>query len=136
MFEKELTDKVAFLSQLFRGEFIFPAGQGLVANLEESIERLQKHQVMEVITDKGSVRQIGLTATERQRGRENYDFYCFLLWPFVEAAWLGSVSLLSLVPSHSDQSPWLDMKSVQESAQLLGKTLYHSGDLSYYEAVN
>ena len=136
MQEKELTEKVAFLSQLFRGEFIFPAGQGLVSNLNEAIERLQKHKVMEMVTNHDGVRRIGLTTTERQRGRENYDFYCFLLWPFVEAAWLGSVSLLSLVPPRSDQSPWLDMKSVQDSAQLLGKTLYHSGDLSYYEAVN
>ena len=136
MQEKELTEKVAFLSQLFRGEFIFPAGQGLVSNLNEAIERLQKHKVMEMVTNHDGVRRIGLTTTERQRGRENYDFYCFLLWPFVEAAWLGSVSLLSLVPHRSDQSPWLDMKSVQDSAQLLGKTLYHSGDLSYYEAVN
>ena len=134
--EKELTEKVAFLSQLFRGEFIFPAGQGLLSNLTEAIDRLQKHKVMEMVTDNDGARRIGLTTTERQRGRENYDFYCFLLWPFVEAAWLGSVSLLSLVPPRSDQSPWLDMKSVQDSAQLLGKTLYHSGDLSYFEAVN
>ena len=49
---------------------------------------------------------------------------------------LGAVSLLSLIPPSSSQSPWLDMKSVQDSAQLLGKTLYHSGDLSYFEAVN
>jgi len=91
---------------------------------------------MEVFTDSDGVRHIGLTTTERQRGRENYDFYCFLLWPFVEAAWLGSVSLLSLIPPRPDQSPWLDMKSAQDSAQLLGKTLYHSGDLSYFEAVN
>lgn len=134
--ENELTDKVAFLSQLFRGEFIFPAGQGLVANLGEAIERLQSHQVMEVVVDKSGVRQIGLTKTERERGRENYDFYCFLLWPFVEAAWLGSVSLLSLVPTNAENSPWIDLKSAQDSAQLLGKTLYHSGDLSYFEAVN
>lgn len=28
------------------------------------------------------------------------------------------------------------MKKAQDSAQLLGKTLYHQGDLSYFEAVN
>ena len=28
------------------------------------------------------------------------------------------------------------MKRVQDRSQLLGKTLYHQGDLSYYEAVN
>jgi len=31
---------------------------------------------------------------------------------------------------------WLDVKGCQDSAQLLGKTLYHQGDLSYFEAVN
>ncbi|KAK3059373.1 hypothetical protein LTS18_011023 [Coniosporium uncinatum] len=30
----------------------------------------------------------------------------------------------------------LDLKKVQDRAQLLGKTLYHQGDLSYFEAVN
>jgi hypothetical protein len=28
------------------------------------------------------------------------------------------------------------MKKVQDAAQMLGKTLYHQGDLSYFEAVN
>ena len=31
---------------------------------------------------------------------------------------------------------WLDVKKTQDAAQLLGKTLYHQGDLSYFEAVN
>lgn len=31
---------------------------------------------------------------------------------------------------------WLDLRQVQNYAQLLGKTLYHQGDLSYFEAVN
>lgn len=31
---------------------------------------------------------------------------------------------------------WLDVTKTQEAAQLLGKTLYHQGDLSYFEAVN
>ena len=31
---------------------------------------------------------------------------------------------------------WLDVKRTQDAAQLLGKTLYHQGDLSYFEAVN
>ncbi|KAI7203833.1 hypothetical protein KC352_g18678 [Hortaea werneckii] len=35
-----------------------------------------------------------------------------------------------------DNGIWLDLKLVQTKAQLLGKTLYHQGDLSYFEAVN
>ena len=43
-----------------------------------------------------------------------------------------------LVPpaDHADFEAWLDLKTVQDRAQLLGKTLYHQGDLSYFEAVN
>lgn len=31
---------------------------------------------------------------------------------------------------------WLDLAKTQDAAQNLGKTLYHQGDLSYFEAVN
>ena len=31
---------------------------------------------------------------------------------------------------------WIESKEAQDRAQLLGKTLYHQGDLSYFEAVN
>ena len=31
---------------------------------------------------------------------------------------------------------WLDVAKTQDAAQLLGKTLFHQGDLSYFEAVN
>lgn len=58
----------------------------------------------------------------------------------MEASWLGAVSLLMLTPlkaaTGDAQDGWLDLKRVQDSAQLLGKTLYHQGDLSYFEAVN
>lgn len=81
---------------------------------------------------------ISLNDSERLQGRENFDFYCFLIWPFIEATWLGAVSLLMLTPLSTSTSAedWLELKPVQDSAQLLGKTLYHQGDLSYFEAVN
>lgn len=61
-----------------------------------------------------------LTAAERQCGRENYDFYCFLIWPFIEAAWLGAVSLLGLTPPvDSPKDIWIDSKKAQDSAQLV-----------------
>lgn len=44
--------------------------------------------------------------------------------------------MLTPPPEHPDFESWLDFKAVQDKAQLLGKTLYHQGDLSYYEAVN
>jgi 1-acyl-sn-glycerol-3-phosphate acyltransferase len=137
MVESELIDQVTFLSQLFRGEFIFPAGEGLAANLERAVAGLQRDEVIELFTGDGGQTYAGLSNIERQRGRENYDFYCFLIWPFIEAAWLGAVSLMCLTPpSPAEADIWIDMKKAQDSAQLLGKTLYHQGDLSYFEAVN
>ncbi|OAL34714.1 hypothetical protein AYO20_05909 [Fonsecaea nubica] len=131
--EAELTDKVTFLSQLFRGEFIFPAGQGLRHNLEQAMQGLVRDDVLRVTED--SERMVGLSDAERKSGRENYDLYCFLIWPFVDAAWLGAVSLLALVPPASSAG-WVDMQKAQNMAQLAGRTLYHQGDLSYFEAVN
>lgn len=137
MVEAELIDQVTFLSQLFRGEFIFPAGEGLVANLERAVTGLQADKVIDLFTDDDGQPYAGLSNIERQRGRENYDFYCFLIWPFIEAIWLGAVSLMCLTPpSAAETDIWIEMKKAQDSAQLLGKTLYHQGDLSYFEAVN
>ncbi|KAF2429021.1 acyltransferase [Tothia fuscella] len=143
----QLRDQVFFLSQLFRGEFIFPP-EGLTVNLEKALHSLQADNVVTLTMSTPSssddtthtqpkVEFVELSSTERDSGRENYDFYCFLIWPFIEASWLGAISLLMLTPPfHHTGDLWLDMKSLQDSAQLLGKTLYHQGDLSYFEAVN
>ena len=139
--------------QLFRGEFIFPP-EGLTMNLENTLRVLEKDQVITVTRDSASQPlYIELSDQERHCGRENYDFYCFLIWPFIEASWLGTVSLLGLTPPlDGPKDVWIDLSKVQNNAQLvrpakhlrpassnviqLGKTLYHQGDLSYFEAVN
>lgn len=133
---EELRSYVYFLSQLFRGEFIFPP-EGLDANLEKAFRSLEADNVLSVARNGESIEFVELSPIERESGRENYDFYCFLIWPFIEAAWLGSVSLMMLTPPADYVCDgWLEMKKVQDHAQLLGKTLYHQGDLSYFEAVN
>ncbi|GME27436.1 Glycerol-3-phosphate acyltransferase [Neofusicoccum parvum] len=140
----DLYAQVSFLSQLFRGEFIFPT-EGLPTNLERTLQSLEADNVIKVTREPGVVGEGGgekviwveLSDAERESGRENYDFYCFMIWPFVEASWLGAVSLMMLTPPPgTPESTWLDMKKVQDRAQVLGKTLYHQGDLSYFEAVN
>ncbi|WEW57717.1 hypothetical protein PRK78_003184 [Emydomyces testavorans] len=122
---------------IFRGEFIFPP-EGLMANLGKTLQGLERDNVIKVTRNSANMPTvIGLSDQERKCGRENYDFYCFLIWPFIEACWLGAVSLMGLTPPlSSPQTVWIDMKRAQDSAQLLGKTLYHQGDLSYFEAVN
>ncbi|MCJ1429713.1 hypothetical protein MMC29_007628 [Sticta canariensis] len=132
-----LYDQVSFLSQLFRGEFIYPT-TGLQANLEKTLRGLEADDVITVARNsEGEALSAELSATERTRGRENFDFYCFLIWPFIESTWLGAVSLMGLTPpSDAARDTSLDLKQTQDKAQLLGKTLYHQGDLSYFEAVN
>ncbi|KAL9112656.1 MAG: hypothetical protein Q9187_007742 [Circinaria calcarea] len=142
---EDLYDQVSFLSQLFRGEFIYPT-EGLSTNLEKTLQGLEADEVIKIINDpmsdpasdpSSSVTTIELTDLERARGRENFDFYCFLIWPFVEASWLGAVSLMGLTPpTNTEGDVWLDLTRFQDKAQLLGKSLYHQGDLSYFEAVN
>ena len=136
----DLHAQVHFLSQLFRGEFIFPT-EGLDHNLNKTLSGLEADNVIKITrsADNPTIQWIELSDAERETGRENFDFYCFLIWPFIEAAWLGAMSLMMLTPplTHStSQTPWLELKKVQDRAQLFGKTLYHQGDLSYFEAVN
>ncbi|KAF2201751.1 glycerol-3-phosphate acyltransferase [Delitschia confertaspora ATCC 74209] len=136
----DLRGQVYFLSQLFRGEFIFPT-EGLDANLAKTIDGLESDNVIKVTRneeDGTKVEFVELHPAERETGRENFDFYCFLIWPFIEATWLGAMSLMMLTPpsTRKGKEVWLDAKKVQDRAQLFGKTLYHQGDLSYFEAVN
>ncbi|KAI1497868.1 acyltransferase [Biscogniauxia marginata] len=132
-----LRDQVLFLSSLFRGEFIFPS-EGLAANLENTLTGLENDRVINLNRDdKGSIYSIGLADEERLAGRENYDFYCFLIWPFIESSWLAAISIMGLTPPLEQKDDiWIEVAKAQDTAQLLGKTLYHQGDLSYFEAVN
>jgi 1-acyl-sn-glycerol-3-phosphate acyltransferase len=132
-----LREYVLFLSQLFRAEFIFDT-RPLDENLRDTLKTLEDDRVIQTASEDGEVTTIELHPEERATGRENFDFYCFLIWPYIEAAWLGAISLFMLAapPKTTDSEPWVDFKQAQDLAQLLGKTLYHQGDLSYYEAVN
>ena len=136
----EVRQYVSFLSQLFRAEFIFPT-TSLDENLQDTLEKLEKDRVIVTFRDNDNsngIEYIELHPDERESGRDSFDLYNFLIWPFIDAAWLGAISLFMLVPprDHSDFEGWLDLGPVQDKAQFLGKTLYHQGDLSYYEAVN
>jgi len=129
----QLLDEVSFVSSILKLDMIFKQG-GVESNTLRTIRWLAENNVLEV-TDDG---WIGLTDAERACGRENYDFLCFLIWPFVESYWLAAVALLSLTPAKPDvvEPQWIDEKTFSNRTQALGKTLYYQGDLSYLEAVN
>jgi hypothetical protein len=119
---EELRDQVAFLSSLFRGEFIF-SDDGLEVNLDRTLRGLEADRVVRLDRDdKGNVVKVGLSDEERKVGRENYDFYCFLIWPFIEAAWLAAVALIGLSPpSPKYEDTWMEEKQAQKGAQLVSQ---------------
>ncbi|GAA5814739.1 hypothetical protein MFLAVUS_008241 [Mucor flavus] len=130
---EHLLDEISFLSSLLKLDMIYKPG-GVEANTKRTIQWLADNQVIEVCED-GC---IGLSDIERSCGRENYDFLCFMIWPFIESYWLAAISLFTLAPpSVAAQEPiWVDSKLFANRTQSLGKTLYYQGDLSYLEAVN
>jgi hypothetical protein len=82
---------------------------------------------------------VTLSAEERRTGRETFDFYCFLLWPFVETYWLCAVSLYTILPdkeTNPDGLYWIDWKVFMDRSQIFGKTLYYEGDISYFESIS
>lgn len=138
----ELLERVQFLSRLFSGEFVYGPG-GIRKNLAHTVDELEQESVLAVSVDpKTGEKSISVAEPEIQRGKEIFDFYCFLLWPFLDGFWLALVSLFSLIPEkHTEVNAdtkllWVDEKEFLNKAQVLGKTLYHQGILVYYEAVN
>jgi len=117
---KDLHDQVLFLSSLFRGEFIYPS-EGLAVNLERTLAGLEADNVIHIEKDEeGNITKVGLSDAERAAGRENYDFYCFLIWPFIESSWLAAVSLLGLTPPLGQEDDiWIQVSKAQNSAQLV-----------------
>lgn len=167
----EVLRELHFISRLLSNEFVYPP-DGLEANSEKTIAALEED---EVILTEGEL--MGLNPKERAAGRNNFDFFCFLIWPFIEtcesallflcaphrsgramrlmhrhsafdaltplasADWLAAVSLFALAPTSAPPSAdepvaWYAEKAFQASAQLLAKTLFAQGDVSYLEAVN
>lgn len=124
----ELRAQVLFLSSLFRGEFIF-SGEGLEHNLDRTLKGLEADHIVRLDKDdNGNVVKIGLSDEERKVGRENYDFYCFLIWPFIEASWLAAVSLMGLTPPAGlKEDIWVGQAKAQDTAQMVS-TLFLQPD--------
>ncbi|KAJ3229196.1 hypothetical protein HDU81_005563 [Chytriomyces hyalinus] len=139
----DLEADCAFISRLLKTEFIY-GPNGLSQNMLTTLDALQKMDVLTVeeeLREDGSLsgqQWVSLSVEERRIGRETFDFFCFLLWPFLETYWLAAVSCFSLIPSkrNANEPFWVEERTFLNTAQFLGKSLYYEGDLSYFEAVN
>lgn len=73
---RELWCQCEFLSQLLKTEFVFELAKTLTDNIDKALAGLVKDRV--ILWNKQDD-TIELTTEERECGRENYDFYCFLV---------------------------------------------------------
>ncbi|KAI9143514.1 putative acyltransferase [Paraphysoderma sedebokerense] len=123
---------ITFLSQLLKREFIYPPG-GAEANMDKTLQGLKDSNVINYSNGMAE-----LSDSEKQMDREKFDFYCFLIWPFIETYWLATMSLflLAIPPPLDSTEAWVDEKLFVEQVQLLAKTLYYQGDLNYFESIN
>ncbi|PWY97414.1 acyltransferase-domain-containing protein [Testicularia cyperi] len=144
MTRNELLSECLFISSVLRNEFVFGV-DSLEVNVDNTIDGMVKEGILEkhddIRPDQGG--SVELSAKERENGRENFDSFLFLIWPFIEGYWLAAVSLLSLVPAEAASKgypdtklPWFSSKEFEKHTQLLGKTLYAQGELSYLESIN
>ncbi|CAG8507080.1 11866_t:CDS:10 [Ambispora leptoticha] len=131
-------EEVTFLSKLLKGEFVYQPGE-IKTNLEITLNGLKNDDVFEYDNN-----FVELSATERKNGREIYDFYCFLIWPFIETYCLFSMTPPASTTKRFDKITthkpipivWFNERDLHNKCQLFGKTLYYQGDLSYFEAIS
>ncbi len=133
----KFNNEIAFLSMILKNEFVYGT-EALEDNINNTIGLLAANGVVEVQEEDGA---IGLTDRERDIGRENFDTYLFMVWPFIEGYWLATCALLCLAPQpesadDTSSTAWFASKDFEKRAQLFGKTLYQQGELSYLEAIN
>lgn len=84
---EDLLQEIGFVSQLLKTEFIYKPGR-LEMITRDTIDALVKADIL--ATDKETGDEfVTLSPAEAQNGRENFDFFCFLLWPFLECYWLS-----------------------------------------------
>jgi glycerol-3-phosphate O-acyltransferase len=126
----DLVDYVGFISRLLKFEFVYDT-KGLEANIYQTIQLLADQRVVDYNKE-----WVALSQLEKSTGREQYDFYCFLIWPFIDTYWLAAISAYTLLPPNTSKAFWVDDKLFMRRCLMLGKTLYYEGDLSYFEAIN
>jgi len=141
--------RVEFLSQLFRGEFIFPMA-GFMANLDDTLGGLERDKVLQIThqSEPPTTTAAGHQSDDSSsifitQSSTTFTFYHSLITPFIETYWLASLSLLLLLrpsnpakPCFNPQTASFPLSQLIASAQLLGKTLYAQGLLTHFEAVN
>jgi 1-acyl-sn-glycerol-3-phosphate acyltransferase len=129
-FKPDLLSDTIFLSQLLKTEFIYKNARVETVALE-TINRMVDQQVLQM--EDGMV---SLAQAEIVNGRETFDFYCFLFWPFLEAYWLAAIGCFLFAPNgRNGHVTECEENLHMERLQLFGKTLFYEGDAIYLESI-
>ncbi|ANB11760.1 hypothetical protein AWJ20_4582 [Sugiyamaella lignohabitans] len=120
--------QVQFLSTLLAGEFVFKP-DGLDNNINDTLSSLHRQGILTAHDEASDI--VEMSNAEMIREGEVFDFYCYLLWPFIDGYWTASITLFALAPYKR-----VPANLFYNMAQTLAKTLYHEGVIAHYEAVN
>lgn len=123
---EQLEAKVKFLSSLLANEFVYKP-EGLDMNLSRTLEILEKQNV---VTMRGQD-EIILNVQEIVHGLPVFDFYCYLVWPFIDGYWSTCLSLFALPPNSE-----ITERDFLKMAQKIARTLYAEGEIVHSEALN
>ena len=85
-----LTEECSFISHVLRNEFVFGT-DSLQGNVDATVAGMVKTGVLIESEGDGGEKMIELSQKEREIGRENFDTYLFLVWPFIEVSWIRSL---------------------------------------------
>jgi len=119
-----LHDDVQYLSRMLKWEFIYKPAQNFHKNFDETFELMRSRGIIELDTKENIV-------TIPPEGDSTHQFLCFLLWPFIEAYWMVCTSLWGLYPNYLTEE-----KSYYTKVTKYGETLYHQGELSFFESIS
>ena len=89
--------------------------------MQKTLADLEESSVITITRNAtGNIETVELSDTERQRGREDFDFYCFLIWPYVESNWLAATSMMALIPPlGTPADTWVELNRALNLVQLV-----------------
>lgn len=109
----------------------------LMRNFESALEQMAAVGAVEVGADTAVIRLTQLRRAKRKGAYEmwnaHFTFLCFLVWPFIESYWLVLAGLLAVFRRGTTV---VGASFITSRLQDFAKTLFHLGDLHFYEAAS
>lgn len=122
----QVMSETQFLSQLFKWEFVYQPNQkgDFAENFNKTLQFMVSNNILKYDKEND---EISISNDDVS----NFTFICMFLWPYIEAYWMSFVSLWGLFPGLI-----ASQKDYFERARKFGETLYHKGELTFFEAVS